>query len=407
MGAAKHCGGMKPTHTRRGRGAFTLVEMLVVVAIIGILAALLLPVLNQTQQRAKQVQCVNNLRECGLAFHLFANDHKGLFTTHVSTNDGGSMEFIAPGYQVMRPSLYNFSFQQFRPLGSEIVTPKLFACPGDLERWAATNFSQFNNWNLSYDIGLKADASIPLALLAADRSMGTCPIGNITGSIGHVPPPTNLFKYWTAWGAKNHGQNGNVLFPDGHVREYNKRINLIAETRAEDVMCPTVDPSAPTLTQFAPSVPANHSGTAPNNPSPSYVPPGFPTATGPRVPAGAAPSAQNKMPDSPQVLKSVSAGGAQLHFSQASTPDLISTGPNPATKPAPAPARLNTTRPAVAALVTNEPEYSQQLVQAVRESVAATQWLLWLLLLMLLLILLARWLDRRWRHRKIKKRFNQ
>lgn len=63
---------------RRHR-AFTLVELLVVVAIIALLIAMLLPALSRAREQAKRVSCASNLRQNGLALLMYANDNKGWF----------------------------------------------------------------------------------------------------------------------------------------------------------------------------------------------------------------------------------------------------------------------------------------------------------------------------------------
>jgi prepilin-type processing-associated H-X9-DG protein len=193
---------MKSTSRRFTPSAFTLVALLVIVAVLAILAAMLLPALARAKTKASSINCVNNLKQCGLAFRIWEGDNGDKMPMAVPMEKGGTMEYTDGAN----------TFRHFQVMSNELSTPKVLVCPQDT-RTAANNFARLKNQNVSYFVGLEANDANPQMFLDGDR--------NITGA---SEPQNGILKLVpggpAGWTAAIHNNQGNVGLADGSVQQF-------------------------------------------------------------------------------------------------------------------------------------------------------------------------------------------
>ena len=115
------------------RRAFTLVELLVVIAVIGILAALLFPALSAAKAKARRTTCMNNLRQINLGMRMYCDDSSDASPTT------GHAQFGTPAWSSYRKQMSSYVGVNGEPSAQD----KLFACPADAFYLEMTKYGAF------------------------------------------------------------------------------------------------------------------------------------------------------------------------------------------------------------------------------------------------------------------------
>lgn len=173
-----------PTH------AFSLVELLVTIAIIAMLSSLAMPQYQRIRQKADSVACSSNLKQIGVAEHLYAQDNGDRYPK-IESRPGQNP--IYPGDAKAQTPL-----DAFKDYG---VTEKTLQCPADLK-----GFNYFAKYGCSFDFRPMLDDELTSNPQIYTRH-------------GQFAPPLSRIRIATDF-EPVHSGHANRLYADGHVKMY-------------------------------------------------------------------------------------------------------------------------------------------------------------------------------------------
>jgi len=241
---------------------FTLVELLVVVAIISVLIALLMPAFCRVREAARSVACMSNLRQSGLGFQMYANDNRGSIPVSRTDNSPGSGDialwpwFLVSGHSsvdtqsnrqyvrqpnVCCPSSRNYAADvKIADDAAKRIGYGLFTTANDNGTWPIfKNFRQAVNCGPSGYISFSFEYLPSLPTSPADTIMLADSGSRIT--VGGNGSSLALFAgktfggYYSSQISTRHGNAGdraNLYFFDGHVDSmtaYQMRFNTASQ----------------------------------------------------------------------------------------------------------------------------------------------------------------------------------
>ena len=221
---------LKPSVFRRVH-AFTLTELLTVIAIIGILAAILIPAVARVREAARASQCASNLRQIGLGIALYADDHRGVMPGPIASGQGPTFvdqaftQTKVTGYLATYIAPYIAVNEAKNSTGS-IKANEMFKCPAWSEQTPDQSGPSFLVNIIPSGFGFYPFGSM-------DGSQAPVPVARLsTYSLSSVVLMVDVDKAWLNGAAPGwanqipsvsvHGSFRNALYYDGHVNKYTR-----------------------------------------------------------------------------------------------------------------------------------------------------------------------------------------